>query len=308
MVLTQARSVAAESGVYPRGTSRSHYPLRSKEIRGPLIERSLSVVTFCKTDWAAGSTAIEAHVDSLRGELPRVAYLERNRLGLDAPPRLDVFRRDPSRPGRRTAERRRRSQLTTAALLPLVVVLAPAGMAHAANAEGRPGPRTYSIVVEGYDWGAGVSKAVLSMNKPVSSASARDYSVAVKRHTDCAPLPPSSPQAKGSSRRLRVGRRRARSGEGTHVTLVLAVAPGWPLSSPLHYVRNDKCRGNVWVDYDLTVTDKASGRVWDTDGPRAHQPARRQLRPLRQVRARRRQDAVLRVVHAADEARRSPRS
>jgi len=32
-------------------------------------------------------------------------------------------------------------------------------------------------------------------------------------------------------------------------------------------MRNDKCRGTVWVDYALTVTDKA-GRVWDTPAGR----------------------------------------
>jgi len=46
---------------------------------------------------------------------------------------------------------------------------------------------------------------------------------------------------------------------------VLAVAPEWPLSSPLQYVRSEKCRGTRWVDYELTITEKASGRVWDTE-------------------------------------------
>ena len=80
--------------------------------------------------------------------------------------------------------------MTTAMLLPLVMMLAPAGTAPGAKSEGQAGSRTYSIVVEGYDWGAGVSKAILAMDKTVSSASARDYSVAVRRSTDCGPLPP----------------------------------------------------------------------------------------------------------------------
>ena len=102
----------------------------------------------------------------------------------------------------------------------------------------------------------------------MSSASAGAFSVAVKRHTDCAPLAPE--QAKGERVVLHAyvsdaaGRKLEK---GTHVTLVLAVAPGWPLSSPLQYVRAEKCRGTQWVDYDLTVTDKASGRVWDTEAP-----------------------------------------
>ena len=33
----------------------------------------------------------------------------------------------------------------------------------------------YSIVVEGFDWGAGVTKVILGADKPVSSAKAEDY-------------------------------------------------------------------------------------------------------------------------------------
>ena len=126
----------------------------------------------------------------------------------------------------------------------------------------------HTLVVEGYDWGAGVSKVVLGTGAPVSSASARDYTVAVKRRTDCGELPPG--QAAGERVVLDAyvsDSKGARGDGGDHVTLVLAVAPGWPLGSPLAYMRNDKCRGTVWVDYALTVTDKA-GRVWDTPAGR----------------------------------------
>jgi len=155
----------------------------------------------------------------------------------------------------------------SARLLPLVMVVAQAGLPAVAGAEGQTGSRggRYTIVVEGYDWGAGVSKAILSMDKAVSSASARDYAVVVRRTTDCGPLAPE--QTAGD--RLVVDayvsdERGAKRDEGSHVTLVLGVAPGWILGSPIQYVRTDKCRGNVWVDYDLTVTEKAGGRVWDT--------------------------------------------
>ena len=154
-----------------------------------------------------------------------------------------------------------------ATLLPLVIVLAQAGLPAAEAAQGQAVSlsRRYSIVVEGFDWGAGVSKVVLSMDKTVTSASAGDYTVAVKRRTDCGPLAPE--QAAGD--RVVVyayvsDEKGAQRQEGSHVTLVLAVAPGWPLGSPIQYVRNDKCRGNVWVDYELTVTEKAGGRVWDS--------------------------------------------
>jgi len=161
--------------------------------------------------------------------------------------------------------------LKSTKLLPLAMVFAQAGVMTATSEEGQAGSRggRYTIVVEGYDWGAGVSKAILSMDKTVSSASARDYSVAVRRSTDCGPLTPEQ----SAGERLVVDayvsdERGVKRDEGTYVTLVLAVAPGWILGSPLQYMRNEKCGGNVWVDYAMTITHKASGRVWDTKGGR----------------------------------------
>jgi predicted esterase len=123
----------------------------------------------------------------------------------------------------------------------------------------------YTLVVEGYDWGAGVSKAILTLDGSVSKASADAYAVFVERRTDCMELPP----AQAAGERLVVDAyvsdaQGHRLTEGNHVTLVLGVAPQWPITSPLQYLRNDKCRGNQWVDYALTVVDKTSGRVWNT--------------------------------------------
>lgn len=152
-------------------------------------------------------------------------------------------------------------------LLPLLVFLTPPDPVAAAQAGAaeRPGGGTYTIVVEGYDWGAAVSKAILSLDATVSKATAGAYTVSATRRTDCGEIP----KEQASGERLVIdayvsddrGRRRD---EGTHVTLVLAVAPQWPLTSPLQYFRNEKCRGNQWVDYDLRVTDATSGRVWTT--------------------------------------------
>jgi predicted esterase len=122
----------------------------------------------------------------------------------------------------------------------------------------------YRIVVEGYDWGAAVSRVILSLDETVTSADANDYTVAVTRHTECVALPPE--QASGDRR---VGHayvsdpNGAFVAEGRHVTLVLGVAPHSVLGAPLQYVVNDKCRGNVWVDYDFSVTDTERGRVWN---------------------------------------------
>jgi predicted esterase len=152
-------------------------------------------------------------------------------------------------------------------LTPLLLILAQAAgpSAPSKEAAGSGGGR-YTAVVEGYDWGAGVSKVILSMGSAVSSARARDYSVTVRRRTPCAEIP--AEQAAGE--RLVVhayvsDAKGEKRDAADHVTLVLGVSPEWPLGSPLQYVRGDKCRGNVWVDYALHVTEKASGRTWDTE-------------------------------------------
>jgi predicted esterase len=153
-------------------------------------------------------------------------------------------------------------------LLSWLVALSPAGLLAAAP-PAAPAPSTggnYSIVIEGYDWGAGVSKAILALDQTVSQVKAGDLAVSVKRHTDCTDLPPEQAQGERVVIDAYVSDAQGRPREeGTHVTLVLGVAPQWPLSSPLQYVRNERCHGNQWVDYDLTITDKASGRVWDTE-------------------------------------------
>jgi predicted esterase len=161
----------------------------------------------------------------------------------------------------------------TVSFSPLVMTMAFAAGLLAAGASAAqnesPGPKVggeYSIVVEGYDWGAGVSKVILSLDETVSSANAGDYTVSVKRHTDCVELRPD--QAAGERIIIHAyvsdARGKPRS-EGGHVTLVLAVAPRWILGNPIQYVRSEKCRGNLWVDYELTVTDTAASRVWDTE-------------------------------------------
>jgi predicted esterase len=155
-----------------------------------------------------------------------------------------------------------------ALLSSLALILSQAGLpaAAASGDQAASGSREYAVVVEGYDWGAGVSKVVLSLDEAVSQANASGFSVSVKRRVDCAPLAPDQAQGDRVVLHAYVSDAKGRKLEtGTHVTLVLAVAPGWPLSSPLQYVRSETCRGTRWVDYQLTVTDKASGRVWDKE-------------------------------------------
>jgi predicted peptidase len=53
--------------------------------------------------------------------------------------------------------------------------------------------------------------------------------------------------------------------EGTHITLVLAVAPNDPIGSPIQYSRNENCPGNNWIDYKLAIVDATSGKTWNKE-------------------------------------------
>lgn len=127
----------------------------------------------------------------------------------------------------------------------------------------------YTAIVEGYDWGPAVSKAVLSLDETVTSANYQDYSVAVERKTECVDLP--AEQASGERRVVYAYVSDAEGNvapEGEHVTLVMEVAPNNPLGSPIQYSRGAGCSGNNWIDYRMTITDSASGQTWNTEADR----------------------------------------
>lgn len=127
----------------------------------------------------------------------------------------------------------------------------------------------YTVIIEGYDWGPAVSKVILFLDETVTTANHQDYSVAVKRQTECVALP--ADQASGDRRVVYAYVSDAKgnvSSEGKYVTLVLEVAPNQPLSSPIQYSRNEKCNGNNWLEYQLTITHNASKEIWNTEADR----------------------------------------
>jgi len=154
----------------------------------------------------------------------------------------------------------------TILLMSLLAVLPPVPAAAAAQSEAAAASPAgeYKLVVEGYDWGAAVSKVILSLDETVSKATAGSYAVSVKRHTDCIAIPPEQASGERVVIDAYVSDANGRVlDEGAHVTLVLGVAPQWPVTSAFQYIpRGEKCRGNQWVDYHVTVTDRSSGRVW----------------------------------------------
>jgi predicted esterase len=124
----------------------------------------------------------------------------------------------------------------------------------------------YGVVIEGYDWGPAVSNVILSLDEPVTSVNWNDYKVMVQRSSDCATIPAN--QVLGS--RSVIGgyvsdAEGTRLEEGNHITLVLAVAPNLPIGSPIQYSRGEGCSGNIWINYDMTITDETKGMIWNTE-------------------------------------------
>lgn len=124
----------------------------------------------------------------------------------------------------------------------------------------------YIVVIEGYDWGAAVSKVILSADGTISSVNKDEFTVEVEKSNDCDEL----------SENVAIGERTiiyayvsdkqgTKVDQGNKITLVLAVAPNLPIGSPIQYFRSETCRGNIWIDYKLTITNKINGNVWDKE-------------------------------------------
>lgn len=125
-------------------------------------------------------------------------------------------------------------------------------------------PNSYSLVVEGFDWGPAVNKVVLDLGETTEAVPEGNFSVQATRTTDLAEIP----AAVASGERTVVGAyisdaKGTRLASGSHVTLVLAVGPQMPLGSPFQYANNEKVRGNFWVDYRVAVTHTPSLRTWN---------------------------------------------
>lgn len=122
----------------------------------------------------------------------------------------------------------------------------------------------YTMVVEGFDWGAAVSKVILYNGEPISVVDKSDYKVWASRKTECTEL--TGAQASGERSILHAYVSDAKgnlSKEDQYITLVLGLGPNEAISNPLQYTRNDKCRGNKWVDYKLVIINKANQQTWN---------------------------------------------
>jgi len=158
----------------------------------------------------------------------------------------------------------------------LILTLLGGGFSSALYASDDPGNsnslldnKEYAVIIEGFDWGPAVNKVILPVGESVSSPNYQDYEVTVTRQTECADLP--AEQASGK-RRVVYAYASDEEGNvtagGNHVTLVLEVAPNLPLSSPIQYSRNDRCSGNNWLDYNLTITNTSTNQIWNEEANR----------------------------------------
>jgi predicted peptidase len=124
----------------------------------------------------------------------------------------------------------------------------------------------YTLVVEGFDWGPMVNKVIIGLDAAAKTVDMADYSVLAERSHSCADVPAAF--AKGS--RMVVfayisDNKGNRVTEGSFATLILAVAPNSPIGSALQYSQKAACRGNVWVDYKVTVTNTKTSQIWNKE-------------------------------------------
>lgn len=118
---------------------------------------------------------------------------------------------------------------------------------------------TYKIVVEGFDWGAGVNKVILNLSDTTSKVNPSEFQVFASRKTSQGAIndDPNKREVLGAYVSDDQGNRVK---TGKNITLVLAVGPQLAISSPFQYVRG---KGNVWVDYSMTVLHTKSQQIWD---------------------------------------------
>lgn len=128
----------------------------------------------------------------------------------------------------------------------------------------------YTLVVEGFDWGAAASKVILDLPETISIFHLDDYDVQVERTSHCAPLDPKEASGKLSVLHSYLSDARGnRTTTGEHITIVLHKAPWESLGAPVkYYWNNPKCPGNVWIDFHLNIKNLRTGQVWNNEKDR----------------------------------------
>ncbi|MBN3520413.1 prolyl oligopeptidase family serine peptidase [Algoriphagus lutimaris] len=125
---------------------------------------------------------------------------------------------------------------------------------------------TYNLVVEGFDWGPAVNKVILSKGSTDLSVDPSVYQVYATRSSELSesPINPSGGERTVLSA-YPSDAQGNRQEDGNYVTLNLAVAPTIRVSSPFQYMRG---HGNVWVDYQLLITNTETLEIWNKESDR----------------------------------------
>jgi len=124
----------------------------------------------------------------------------------------------------------------------------------------------YTLVIEGFDWGPAVNKVILSMGEPVKETNPSEFAVFASRKSDDGEISPATASGTRSVVYSYISDAKGnRTESGQFVTLILGVSPIQAIGSPIQYFR---AKGNVWIDYKLTVVQTSSGKVWNTEKDR----------------------------------------
>ena len=128
---------------------------------------------------------------------------------------------------------------------------------------------TYTLVVEGFDWGPAANQVILTLEDTVSKVQKGDYAIAVTKKVEYGAVKMEEENGERTVLYAYVSDAKGQKiAAGIHITLVLLVAPNLPISSPMKYM--PAFGGNIWTDYSMTITNKATDQVWDTEIGRIH--------------------------------------
>lgn len=130
-------------------------------------------------------------------------------------------------------------------------------------------PGSYTLVVEGFDWGPSVSKVVLHDVESIKERGGADFDVFVTRSSKLGEIPAAQTSGKRSVVYVYPSDEKGnRKEDGAQLTLVLAVSPVDPLTSGIQYLRMGNQASNVWIDYGVTVIHGKTGATWNQEKSR----------------------------------------
>ena len=128
---------------------------------------------------------------------------------------------------------------------------------------------SYTLVVEGFDWGPGASKVILPLEQKISKAKAENYTLEVNKKASCGELKMDATSGERTVIQAYVSDHKGnKMTQGSYITLDLEVSPDLNISSPMQYV--PQCSRNVWADYSMTITNLSTNKIWDTEVDRIH--------------------------------------